>query len=42
MSCFHRDRERSEGKMGESAEIGSGSGRDDIMSAVVLGNMASR
>ncbi len=42
MSCFQSDRDRSEGKIGESFGIGSGGDREDNFVAVVKGNMASR
>ena len=41
-SCFHNERERSVGKMGELAGIGIDLGNEDILSAVVFGNIASK
>ena len=42
ISCFQRERERSEGKIGEESGMGSWEGRFEIVSAVEWGNMASR
>lgn len=42
MSCFHRDRDRSLGNIGESEGMGSGVVRVDLYSDVVVGNMVSR
>ena len=42
MSCFHNDRERSEGKIGESAGIDSAKGIASSFSRVAAGNIASR
>ena len=42
MSCFHNDRDLSEGKIGEESGIGSCCGIDDVFAAVEDGNMASR
>lgn len=42
MSCFHKARERSVGKIGDSGGIGSGVGKASSFSFVVLGNMISR
>ena len=42
MSCFHNARDRSVGKMGDSSEIGSGSGKASSFCFVVVGNMVSR
>lgn len=41
-SCFHNDRERSEGKIGDVASIGGGVGSEATFSLVVEGNIASR
>ncbi len=42
ISCFHKDRDLSDGNMGESAGIGSSSAKEDKLSDVVEGNIASR
>lgn len=42
INCFHSERERSEGNIGESDGIGPGSGSDSSLSEVVDGNIASR
>jgi hypothetical protein len=42
INCFHRDRERSDGNIGESDGIASGSSSDASFSEVVEGNIASR
>ena len=42
ISCFHKDRDRSDGKMGESDGICSSSGKNESLSEVVEGNIASR
>ena len=42
INCLHRDRDLSDGKMGESGGMGSGSGRPASCSAVLEGNIASR
>ena len=41
-SCFQRERERSEGKMGDVWETGGGGGRDERCSSVLEGKMRSR
>lgn len=41
-SCFQRERERSEGKIGDESGIGSCCGNDSSISRVDVGNMASR
>ena len=42
INCFHKDRERSDGNVGESDGIASGSGSDASFSEVVEGTIASR
>jgi len=42
MSCFHRDRDLSDGKIGEESGIGSCRGIEGLFTAVEDGNMASR
>lgn len=42
INCFHKARERSVGKIGDSGGIGSGIGIASSFSFVVLGKIASR
>jgi hypothetical protein len=42
INCFQRDKDRSEGKIGEESGIGSCGGMEERYSLVACGNMASR